>query len=248
MVKLDIRLILTILLFALTVPAFASKGKIAEERRLLADVRGSSGEGQAYFLRELAQTREQMGKFREAIDTWGYLKKTHGEKRAQNESSAPDITYAKLADFQIQRIKQVQNLLAYPPSPLPRELWRRLTRAQGGIRRSLPLGKAGYQQFTAPVDMDGDLIPEVFTVVGQREELNQPAKMFLLVFKWDGKEYKEAFCWSSYWELGKAEQPVFEIYDPGGYGMHAIGVCFETETDNGASILSNGSKIMWVYP
>ena len=110
------RLALTILLLA--VPCMLIAAADPDEARLLAEIRQSSGESQGLAYMELAYHRESKGELVKAIDTWGVLKKTHGKEQARNESSAPNHTWAQLADFHIQRIKRVQNLLASPQSRL----------------------------------------------------------------------------------------------------------------------------------
>lgn len=216
------------------------------ETALKEEVRTSSGEEQAMALRELAFLRERMDRIPEAIDTWGHLKKTHGSETAFSDSSAPPQTYARQADFHMIRLRRVQNLRANPPSAPSRDLRKKLSWEQNVIRGSLPRGNAGYDLITAPVDMDGDLIPEVFTVVGQREELGKRADMMLFVHKWDGKQYKEAFRWSSPdFQLGWPDQPQFDIHDYRGHGMYEISVGFEPETDNVATLVSNGREILW---
>lgn len=242
-----IRTFLLVALAFVVLPGFTlASDLIADEARLLAEVRQSAGHQQAEALWELARLRERIGKFQAAIDTWGYLKKTYGKERAPNESSAPSNTYHRLAEFRIARIKRIQNLLAHSPSPPSQHLRRRLSEEQEATRHKLPYKRAGYLHFYAPVDMDGDLVPELFAVIGQRQKLGEVAKGVLLVFKWTGEEYEEVLR-SSDFRLGDVEEPDFRILDRQGYGMYSIVVGFERETDNVASIESNGREITWVY-
>lgn len=234
-----------IVLVLLAVPGIAAESISPEEARLLQEIKATSGEEQDFALMSLASVREQQGKFQAAMDTWGHLKRIHGKERAWNESSAPDHTWADLASFNIQRIKRIQNLQANPPKPLSHDLRKQLGQAQDKI--SLPLGEAGYEQYFTPVDMDGDLIPEVFVVGGERGQLGEPAKMVLVVLKWNGKQYRKAFQWSGDYKLGIPDQPRFEVSDRGRFGMHAIKVGFDPETDNAARIQSNGQEIIFAY-
>ena len=234
------QLIPCILLFVL--PCMPIAAPDTEEARLLDEIRRTSGEEQGLLYIHLADHRESKGELGKAIDTWGILKKTHGKEQAWNESSAPNHTYAQLADFHIQRIKRVQNLLANPPKPPSLQLRKALTEAMRAYQE-----ESGNDFLSAPVDMDGDLIPEMFVARGKGRELGKPADMVLLVFKWDGKRYREAFRWQGEYQLGHAEQPHFRIIDDKGWGMYEIEVGFVPETDDGAPIQSNGQKIIFAY-
>lgn len=215
-----------------------------EEEYWKAEVEKESKD-QAYAIEQLARVRERMGKFQLAIDTWGFLKKMHGEQNAFNESSAPDVTYAELADFKIQRLRRVQNQIANPPTPPSSEVRMKLIDGQKAVRQSLTLGKAGYIHLMMPVDMDGDLLPELFTVIGEREKQGEPGRMIILVHKWNGSKYIEAFRWRDIFDLGVVEEPDFCIADLEGWGMYSVIVSFERGADNSAAIQSNGKTIMW---
>ena len=235
------RLVFTILLLATPCVLIAATGD-PDEARLLEEIRQTSGEEQGLAYMELADHRESKGEFGKAIDTWGILKKTHGKEQAWNESSAPNHTYAKLADFHVQRIKRIQNLLANPPKPPSLKLRKALAQAMLDYET-----EAGNDFLSVPIDMDGDLIPELFAARGERKNLGEPADMVLLVLKWDGKRYKQVFKWQGDFQLGHPEQPRFQINDVKGWGMHQIEVGFEPETDNGAVIRSNGREIIFAY-
>ena len=240
------RLVTTVLLLVLSCPLMAAVTD-SDEARLLAEIWETSvGErGRAYM--ELAYHRESKGEFAKAIDTWGILKKTHGKEQAWNESSAPNHTYAQLADFHIQRIKRVQNLLANPPKPPSLQLRKALAVAQEQYKMTPMTSAAGYNLLTVPTDMDGDLIPELFVVRGERKNLGEPADMILFVLKWDGKRYKGEFKWQGNFQLGQPDQPGFRIIDPHGFGMYQIVIGFDPETDNSAPIQSNGREIIFAY-
>ena len=245
------RLVLTILLLVVPCILFAIVTD-PDEARLLTEIREISGESQGVAYMELANHRESKGEFRKAIDTWGILKKTHGKERAWNESSAPNHTYAELADFHIQRIRRVQNLLANPPKPPSLQLRKALAVAQEQYKMtpmtSAPMtSAAGYNLLIVPTDMDGDLIPELFVVQGEREKLGEAARMLLIVLEWDGKRYREAFRWQDQWQLGHPEQPHFKVIDEHGFGMYQVVVGFQPETDNSAAIQSNGREIIFAY-
>ena len=240
------RLVLTILLLVVPCILFAIVTD-PDEARLLTEIREISGESQGLAYMELANHRESKGEFAKAIDTWGILKKTHGKEQAWNESSAPNHTYAQLADFHIQRIKRVQNLLANPPKPPSLQLRKALAVAQEQYKMTPMTSAAGYNLLTVPTDMDGDLIPELFVVRGERKNLGEPADMILFVLKWDGKRYKGEFKWQGNFQLGQPDQPGFRIIDPHGFGMYQIVIGFDPETDNSAPIQSNGREIIFAY-
>ncbi len=226
--------------------AHATTIRAGEEERMVALVHSSTGEEQASALHELALFREFIGKLGEAIATWGYLKKTHGTETVPNDTSAPDQTYARQADFHITRLRHLQNLQADPPKPPSEDDRRTMHQAIRSVNYSLPFGSAGYVHMSVPVDMDGDLVPEIFTVVGRREELGKRAEMILLVHKLDRTAYQEVFRWSSPdFHLGWPDQPNFGIADSKENGMYEIGVAFEPETDNVATLMSNGKEITW---
>ncbi|MDI6827025.1 MAG: hypothetical protein QME62_00915 [Armatimonadota bacterium] len=215
-----------------------------EEEYWKAEVEKKSKD-QAYAIEQLARIRERMGKFQLAIDTWGFLKKMHGEQNAFNESSAPDVTYAELADFKIQRLRRVLNQIANPPVPPNPELRKKLIDAQEVVRQSVVLGEAGYIHLMMPVDMDGDLIPELLTIIGEREKQRESARMIILIHKWKGSKYVEVFRWRDVFNLGVPEEPGFRVVDMEGWGMYSVVVTFERGTDNSAAIQSNGETIMW---
>ena len=240
------RLVLSILPLAIPCMLMAVVAD-PDEDRILAELREIAGEEQGRVYMELADHRESKGEFMKAIDTWGVLKKTHGKEQAWNESSAPNHTYAELADFHIQRIRRVQNLLANPPKPPSLQLRKALAVAQEQYKMTPMTSAAGYNLLTVPTDMDGDLIPELFVVRGERKNLGEPADMILFVLKWDGKRYKGEFKWQGDFQLGQPDQPGFRIIDPHGFGMYQIVIGFEPETDNSAAIQSNGREIIFAY-
>lgn len=213
-----------------------------QEAELLAQVRQDSVP-HPYCLSKLARVRERRGRYTSALQTWQLVKKLHANKIPPNQSSAADRKYGDVADFFIQRIHRKQNLAAKPPKKNS-ILARRLNRNARNAAR-LTLRKQGTIESITQADMDGDLINEIF-VKGRYGPAGRRARPFMAIVKWTGSKYKVA------WHTDDGFKPrifpyEYHVRDRDGDGWKEIGMFFEPETDNVATLYFNGTKAMMLW-
>lgn len=218
----------------------SAQGDLSErEAKLLAQVRAEGG-ADPQRLVALARVREQLGNLPLALDTWGLLKKFHGDKQALNNSSAPEHTYGEVADFWMHRLRRKQRLAAHPPPSPNRELRLRLAATAGLVAATAWGNRDGQVDLLVQADLDGDLIDEVF-LVGKYGPLGARSESFMCLAKWEGDQYE--IVWRHEEEGRFRLFPFsFGIVDRDGDGWKEVSLGFEPETDNAATLYLNGSQ------
>lgn len=231
---MKVRALLLIVPLVVTALPVAGKETLAQqEARLLSQVRGGQGS-----LVQLAAVREQRGRYREALATWALVKKQDPKGQVTHDTSAPESTYADLADFVTQRLHRKQNLAASPPR------FDQRVHQQAGewLQKNwfFALQSDGNYELLVQADLDGDFIDEVF-FVGKHGPLTRRDKPFMGIAKWDGKRYKVI-----YRATGKQKpiiMPVsYAVVDRDGDGWKEIRLVFEPETENMATLYFNGTE------
>lgn len=234
---------LIIIIFSVTTLSAESADDLAKrEAQLLSQVRyGKDGSP----LVELAAVREKRRHFNEAIATWGLIKKLRGNKDVPNQSSAPRRTWKEVADFWIHRLRRKRNFVARPPKmdlPLRQQL--AAARRNSGFK----LERDGQIDLSVQVDLDGDLIDEVF-YTGRYGPLGERNEPFMVIDKWNGSKYETV------WRAEGTNKPTifpqtYSISDQNGDGWKTISLSFEIETDNVATLYFNGKEaiMLWMMP
>jgi hypothetical protein len=229
---------------ALTAPILAADNLHEREARLLAQVK-AEGAGNPENLLELARVRVALEQYQKALDTYGLLKKLHGAKPVETEWVSPDRNYGRLADFWTVRLRGRLNLGADVPPP-DAALRRKLGLAAHETAGTDPVpGGQWMVELSLQVDLDGDLVDELFVVGGTRlpARENQPV-MYLA--RWDGTAYTRVWRatqadFGEFWPYG------YDVIDIDGDGWKEIRLGFQAEPGDDVAFLHfNGhSVLLW---
>lgn len=93
------------------------------------------------------------------------------------------------------------------------------------------------------VDMDGDLVEEVFAV-GKYGRLGHRTDPFMCLARWDGREYEIVWRAEPKDFIANMFPVAFEFLDHEGNGWKTIQLAFEPETDNVALLEFNGRQTL----
>lgn len=212
------------------------------EARLLAKVK-AEGAGNPENLLQLARTRVGLGEYQKALDTYGLLKKLHGKKPVETEWVSPDRNYGRLADFWTVRLQRRLNLGA-ALSPPDAALRRKLGLAAHETAGTDPVpGGQWMVELAVQVDLDGDLVDELFVVGGSRlpARENQPV-MYLA--RWDGTAYTRVWR-ATQADFGKVWPYSYDVIDVDGDGWKEIRLGFQAEPgDFVVFLLYNGHNVL----
>jgi len=237
-------LVLPLLALTLARPTLGAESLREREARLLAQVK-AEGAGNPENLLELARVRVELGEYQQALDTYGLLSKLHGTKPVEGEWVPPGGTYGRLADFWTVRLQRRLKLGALP-SPPDAALRRKLGLAAHETAGNDPVpGGQWMVELSVQVDLDGDLVDELFVVGGDRlpARENQPV---MYVAKWDGTAYTRVWR-ATQADFGKWWPYGYDVTDIDGDGWKEIRLGFDADpSDNVALLHFNGhSVLLW---
>ncbi len=230
------------LAIVLTGPTPAAESLREREARLLAQVK-AEGAGNPENLLELARVRVGLGEYQKALDTYGLLKKLHGTKPVETEWVSPDRNYGRLADFWTVRLQRRLNLGASvsPPDPALR---RKLGLAAHETAGTDPVpGGQWMVELAVQVDLDGDLVDELFVVGGSRLPArgNEPV---MYIARWDGTAYTRVWR-ATQADFGKSWPYGYDIIDIDGDGWKEIRLGFQADPGDDVAFLQfNGHRVL----
>ncbi len=205
-----------------------------------------AGTLEAFETYELARLTEDLGDLQAALRLWDVIQRQYANETVQNESSAPDWTYAELAAFWTKRIRHKMALPDHPMRPEPERLRLMAEELRTSAASGALDGRDGQTDLCVQTDLDGDAVDEVF-MVGAYGPLGRRSEPFMCIAKWDGEHYRIAWRANTGGKRMRLFPSGFEIRDRDGDGLKEIGVGFEPNTDNAATLYFNGETAILVY-
>jgi hypothetical protein len=232
-----------VLLCGLVQPARADRAApLSEEARVLARVRAA---WKVADLAQLTSVREHLGKIHLAIATWETLKRLHGAGRYTDGLRTPPYSCATVAHFNLERLRRKLRFAAHPPLPLSAKLRARMGWDATQVDERFMAGRKGLITLVMQLDMDGDLVDEVF-VVGKFQDGDKHDEPFMFLARWTGAKY-EVVWRAMQADLGGAFPLVFEAVDIAGDGCKNVIGIFATGGLDGAMFLqwNGGQALAW---
>ena len=174
------------------------------------------------------------------MGTWDTLKRIHGHEHYYCENTEARDSSA-VANFHIGRLQRKVYLDKHPPSPPSLEMRERLAEAAAEVFDEARGKREASQFIHMQVDLDGDLIDEVF-VVRWYIKNQKHTQQFMALARWDGEQYKIIYKKDSRL-IEASEEPGDTVYYCG-YGRNGWKTIFVGEWGTGSELMYNGREVL----